>query len=135
MTKRIFRNILLTAMGAVLLSAAILVVSLYLLYETSAISALRSEAAGMVRALELLEDDEAYLSGLECGSRITLIAPDGQVLYDSTADASEMESHAGRTEVMQALKSGEGKSRRFSSTLSEMTLNYACLPEPCRHSC
>lgn len=127
MTKRIFRNILLTAMGAVLLSAAILVISLYLLYESSAISALRSEAAGMVRALDLLEDDAAYLSGLEGGSRITLIAPDGQVIYDSTADASELESHAGRTEVLQALKTGEGKSRRFSSTLSEMTLNYACL--------
>ena len=117
----------LTAMGAVLLAAAILVVTLYSLYESSAIGALKNEAEGVARAIDLIEDDAAYLSGLDSGSRITLIASDGLVLFDSAADASDMENHAARTEVAQALKHGEGQSRRFSATLSEMTLNYARL--------
>jgi len=126
-TKRIFRSIALTAVGAVLLATVMLVITLYSLYETSAVAALRGEAEGIVRAIAMIDDDAAYLNSLETESRITLISPDGQVLYDSAADAYALESHAQRPEVLSALESGQGQSRRFSDTLSEMTLNHACL--------
>ena len=57
--------------------------------------------------------------------RLTWIAADGSVLYDTQADASSMESHADREEVQQALKTGEGESTRYSATLLQKTLYYA----------
>ena len=43
------------------------------------------------------------------GCRITWIAADGTVLYDSQAQQSGMENHADREEVQQALKTGHGE--------------------------
>jgi len=51
--------------------------------------------------------------------RLTLVLPNGQVICDSHHDARTMDSHASRTEVVQALEHGFGYSVRFSSTVSE----------------
>jgi len=59
------------------------------------------------------------------GARITVIAADGRVLADSQAETSTMESHAGRPEVLEALKNGEGQSVRESVTLRRELLYYA----------
>lgn len=61
--------------------------------------------------------------------RVTLIAPDGSVRYDSHADSSEMENHLAREEVQQALAQGSGESKRFSDTLQEQTVYQARLLE------
>ena len=58
-------------------------------------------------------------------TRITLVDAGGNVLYDSTRQPEEMENHAGREEIMQALATGEGMSNRYSATLLETTTNYA----------
>ena len=50
------------------------------------------------------------------GRRVTVIAPDGHVLADSEEDAAQMENHANRPEVIQALAGGVGQSVRFSRT-------------------
>lgn len=60
-------------------------------------------------------------------SRITLIAADGAVLYDSNAVASAMENHADRPEVQQALHSGRGQGVRISATLRTLTCYDAIL--------
>ncbi len=59
--------------------------------------------------------------------RVTLIAGDGTVIFDSRTDAEMMENHAEREEVREALASGEGSSWRYSDTMDEKTLNYAVL--------
>ncbi len=59
------------------------------------------------------------------GCRITWIAADGTVLYDSRAQQSGMENHADREEVQQALKTGHGESMRYSTTLMERQLYSA----------
>ena len=61
------------------------------------------------------------------GCRITWIAADGTVLYDSQAQQSGMENHADREEVQQALKTGHGESMRYSTTLMERQLYSADL--------
>lgn len=58
-------------------------------------------------------------------NRITWIAADGSVLYDSYADNQSLENHSSRPEVMQALRIGRGESTRLSRTLSEQTYYYA----------
>ena len=125
MAKRIFRNVVLTAVFAVLLTAAIIVSSLYTVYENRLSQELRQEAEYIVHALEMAEDDIAYLKMLNTDSRITLLALDGQVLYDSVADSARMENHAARPEIIQAITEGVGESTRTSDTLSETTIYYA----------
>ncbi|MDR2245863.1 MAG: PAS domain-containing protein [Treponema sp.] len=69
-----------------------------------------------------------YLESLpreDGGLRITLIAADGRVLYDTAADAGRLPSHLDRPEVRGALESGAGESERLSETISKQTYYYA----------
>ena len=43
------------------------------------------------------------------GLRITLIAADGTVSFDSFGNENAMENHAGREEIKEALEEGEGR--------------------------
>ena len=119
MTKRIFRNILLTSVLALLLTSALLVGTLYNVYESRISEELRTEAEYIVRALDTMDDDLSFLRGLTLNNRITLISPDGVVLYDSAADEARMDSHAERPEVSDALVTVTGESKRYSDTLSD----------------
>ena len=58
-------------------------------------------------------------------SRITLAKPDGTILYDSEKDASDLENHKDRPEIIEAMKEGTGEVVRFSQTLSKQTFYYA----------
>jgi two-component system phosphate regulon sensor histidine kinase PhoR len=60
-------------------------------------------------------------------ARITIIELSGKVLADSREIASEMDNHADRPEVIDALKKGFGVSQRYSFTLKEDFL-YSALP-------
>lgn len=57
--------------------------------------------------------------------RLTYIESDGNVLYDSEADVSEMENHLDRKEVRQALENGTGEATRVSDTLDKTVYYYA----------
>ncbi len=59
--------------------------------------------------------------------RITLVSPEGEVLYDNKVQSSSMENHGERPEIMEALKTGEGKAVRESVTLGKDTYYYAKL--------
>ncbi|MCB9863944.1 MAG: HAMP domain-containing protein, partial [Phycisphaerales bacterium] len=74
-------------------------------------------------ALQALASD---LGGMDAVyGRITMIAADGTVWADSDATASEMESHANRPEVIQAMKTGYGLSRRWSATVKRELMYVA----------
>jgi len=53
------------------------------------------------------------------GVRVTFVFVDGTVLGDSEGNASEMESHADRPEIQQALAAGFGESVRWSHTVAK----------------
>jgi two-component system phosphate regulon sensor histidine kinase PhoR len=57
--------------------------------------------------------------------RITLIAPGGRVLYDTTADPGKLPNHLDRPEIQAAFDAGSGESIRLSETLSKETYYYA----------
>jgi two-component system phosphate regulon sensor histidine kinase PhoR len=66
----------------------------------------------------------------DLGCRITVIARDGRVLHDTDllpADVPSMENHAGRPEVRDAVRTGFGRSGRFSATEQENRLYVARL--------
>ncbi len=69
-----------------------------------------------------------YINSLDTsGWRLTWIAGDGTVLYDSETDSSQMENHNEREEVKEARKNGYGESVRYSTTLTERQMYCAKL--------
>lgn len=60
-------------------------------------------------------------------ARITLIAPDGQVLGDSEVGRAQMDNQSPRDEVQSALQNGAGRNVRLSSTTGALTL-YVAVP-------
>ncbi|HIV51004.1 MAG TPA: two-component sensor histidine kinase [Candidatus Faecalibacterium intestinipullorum] len=57
--------------------------------------------------------------------RLTLISPDGDVLYETATDQQTMENHIGRPEIQEALESGVGQDIRDSQTMGYQTYYYA----------
>ena len=125
MSARIFRNIVLTALISVLLTAGIIMISMYTVYEERISSDLKLEAGYIRHALELTENDTEYLKGLGTENRITLIDAEGTVLFDNRASHIQMENHSGRPEIIAALEQGYGMSTRNSDTVSQVTIYYA----------
>jgi two-component system phosphate regulon sensor histidine kinase PhoR len=124
-TKRIFRSIFLTSLAALIFASAFIVITLYRIYETDAINELKIEAAYISDLITQKQTGGEFLKQVYSGDRITLIAENGSVMYDNMADASSMENHANRSEIAEALMTGEGESYRYSDTLSQMTIYYA----------
>jgi two-component system, OmpR family, phosphate regulon sensor histidine kinase PhoR len=60
-------------------------------------------------------------------ARVTLIGPDGTVLGESHEDRGQMENHASRPEVADALVMGQGMSTRFSHTVG-YEMMYTAVP-------
>jgi two-component system phosphate regulon sensor histidine kinase PhoR len=56
------------------------------------------------------------LAATQSGTRVTVVDRAGNVKADSESISSEMEDHAERPEIVQALAEGVGKSQRVSST-------------------
>lgn len=126
MTRRIFRSTLLVGVVVLLAALALVVGVLYSYFGRVQESQLRDELS--LAAVGVTQSGEGYLRQLESDQyRITWVAADGAVLYDTQADASAMENHAQRQEVRQALAYGEGESSRYSSTLLQKTVYYAKL--------
>lgn len=125
MKQRLFRSIL-------LLTGAAVGLVLLLLFWVSCQYITQDSFASLKREANLLivADGEgnvpvSELQRLQLTDRVTLIAPDGHALYDNYADAKSMENHLQREEVQEALKGGEGSSRRASETLGKNILYYA----------
>lgn len=66
-------------------------------------------------------------AGIETRARVTVIDRDGAVLADSQSNPSNMDNHAGRPEVRQALAGATGTSVRHSATL-DVDLCYLAVP-------
>ena len=124
MTKKIFQSILLVA-GCVLLASLLIIMGfLYDYFGGVEENQLRDELSLAAAAVE--DGGTDYLSQLTADRcRLTWIAADGSVLYDTKTNAESLENHASRAEVSQALATGTGESTRYSSTLMEKTMYYA----------
>jgi len=124
MTKKIFRSIFFAAV-VVLISGFILIMGvLYNYFGSVQENQLKTELNLAAECVEAGGISYLEKTG-ENDCRLTYIAKDGTVLYDSWSDAAEMENHGEREEVKEALKTGEGKSYRYSVTLTEKTIYYA----------
>lgn len=128
MSKRIFKAMMAVTLTTLLVCMALFIAILFPYFETQLSDELRNELEYLAPNVE--RDGLGYLERLRDGqNRLTLIDADGTVLFDSDADPAQMENHADRPEVIQAIAEGAGESSRYSETLTEKTINCAILLE------
>lgn len=124
MVKKIFRSIMTVSLAVLSVCIIIIMTMLYQYFEGRFTQELESEANYIAQGIE--NEGMNYFNGLKHGtSRITLIGPDGTVLFDSDIKASTLENHANREEIKEAFENSIGQSSRYSETMSKKTLNYA----------
>ena len=124
MRSKIFRSIWLVLVSALLVSYGLIVGLLYSHFTNEQLDQLRNETRLASQAVMLGGLD--FLDRLgNTDYRITWITADGTILYDNEADTLIMENHLEREEIRDALRTGYGESRRYSSTLFERQLYTA----------
>ena len=108
-------------------AAAVCIFVFHRAFTMQAWRALENESAILVSQYE--HDTQSLSNFAYDRVRITLISPDGTVLYESTDadEQEEMENHLSRPEVQQAFSSGKGKDIRDSATTGYETYYYAVL--------
>lgn len=123
MTGKIFRSIFSVAMSILLACLVILFGVLYSYFtnvqENSLKTMLHLSAAGVEKS------GAEYFSNLDASCRLTWIAADGKVLFDSEKRAELLENHLERSEIKEAFAEGEGNSVRYSDTAMEKTIYRA----------
>lgn len=88
----------------------------------------RLEREATIFAQGASESGIAYLKNMVVTEdRVTWVAADGRVLFDSETDVATLNNHANRQEILEALEHGEGASVRYSDTLDKKIMYYAVL--------
>lgn len=124
MTSKIFRSTLFVAAVILLCSLGIILGVLYGYSNDVQVMQLKDELR--LAAVGTEESGMEFLQKVESQRfRLTWISPEGEVLFDTHADASQMENHAGREEIQEAMENGTGSASRKSDTLMERTVYEA----------
>jgi len=118
MTKRIFHSICFVALTVFLASVVLIMGVLYEYFSNVEQAQLKMQTS--LAAQGVTNEGIAYFEDLKVKNyRISWIDTEGNVIYDSASNTAEMGNHLEREEVMEALSSGYGESRRYSATLME----------------
>ena len=124
MKKRIFHSTMIVALAVLLASFTIIMSCFYDYFGGVQENQMKDELTLAVAGVE--DSGLDYLKDLDYQNyRLTWVASDGDVLFDSAAEENEMENHAGRKEIKSAFATGEGSDSRYSSTMMEKTIYYA----------
>lgn len=126
MQKKLLKHVNLLVMLSAFLTFICASIIMYYKFDTWARQGVRDEVEFLRAGIE--EIGETYIYRLDAnlaGSRITLIDAEGEVLFDSNADTTEMENHKERPEFIEAQEKGYGETTRYSSTLAKQTFYYA----------
>ena len=122
MKKRIFWSILLSCFLTLLITAAFVTSVLYVNSWVEYKHEIEIEALYVGEAVNVMDTANGaaarYLEevGRSTKNRITLIAADGSVLFDSYADEDDLDNHLSRPEIADALSAGNGQAERLSDT-------------------
>lgn len=124
MNKKIFRYSLFTVFLVLTATIALILGVLFHIFERQIQTELEKEADYLSQAVE--NEGIRFFEGFDSrNNRITLVDAEGKVLFDSEADADALDNHAEREEIKEAMEKGKGKSIRYSTTLTEKTVNCA----------
>lgn len=126
MTNKIFKSVLAAVVTVLLVCAVLLSGILYSHF--SAVQQLRLKDELVLAAEAAEKIGLEYFEALPSSQyRFSWISADGEVIYDSRSNVSDMENHAGREEIKEAFATGSGSSKRYSATLLEQSFYEAVL--------
>ena len=120
MRKRIFRSMCADSTLCMLLACICVTGVLYKFSFDSMVTMIRDEAVYIVASLN--NGDTSGLGATTATfTRVTLVDPDGTVVFDSVEEAADMANHADRPEIAGAMRTGAAESRRYSATHAKQT--------------
>lgn len=125
MKKKINRNLLGIATLAILLTMGLSFWAYFNMMQKQIFQDLQTHVHILSSSEYVLSTLEETYDANEDELRITVVSADGDVLYESKADAGTMENHMERPEIQQALADGEGQATRRSDTLGILSFYYA----------
>lgn len=126
MRRKIQRSMLLVLSLSLLISYLLLIAVVYHQTLTIMEGELAQEAEYIEAAVEIA--GQQYLEDMDNvrkDTRVTLITGNGAVRYDSGSKRQQLENHAERKEVKDAIKYGQGKDIRMSDTVGKEMFYYA----------
>ena len=125
MRRRIFKGSFLVAICVWVACLALILGALYAQFSKAYTEELKNEAYLAGYGVE--QSGKAYFDDLQLSHdfRITWIAQDGTVIWDSVITDESLENHGSRPEVKEALETGYGEDSRYSKTLAEKTMYCA----------
>lgn len=124
MNKKIFQSSLLTVFLVLIATITLIMGILFYYFEKQIQAELENEAGFLAQAVE--KEGTGFFDNFESKkNRVTLIDKSGTVIYDSKAKTDAMDNHSEREEIKEAMETGTGRSIRYSTTLTEKTVNYA----------
>lgn len=126
MKRKIIRNTVAIVATAVILTFLAVTFLMYthsveLLKKGTENEAETLKAAIDAEGIDFLKNEKLF----QDSRRITIVDREGDVLYDSVADADSLDNHKTRPEISQALYQSVGASLRDSDTLDEKVYYYA----------
>lgn len=124
MRKKIFRTFLGLSLGLFFIMLVSAIFIHQVLKTQNEIKHLNNFSFMLKSALEYHGHD--FLQQLKSDAyRITLISPDGTVIFDNMASKDHMDNHLSREEITAAIADGEGNTLRYSDTLHKETYYHA----------
>ncbi len=125
MTKKTLYKIFAFGVSVITITA-VLILSVFYSYSDKQLKEQLRVVETVVEA-ELNESgDTAFITNnIDPNIRITLISPSGKVIADNIEDASTLDNHANREEIIKAKKNGEATVTRNSDTQKEKVYYFA----------
>ena len=129
MTKRIFRALIGISLVVCLVGMATVFAVLYYYFENQITMEMESEVKYLAASVE--EYGQQALDNLPSDAqRVTLIAPDGTVLFDNYADPAQMDNHLNREEVQMTAAPTPSGSRWCTALSAWRTAMFCAFPAP-----
>lgn len=125
MKKRINAQFIVVVFIAIVTTLVFTTGVFYKLFQKEVLEELKTYSYVLQDIGEYKEIEEADTKIARINVRITWIDENGAVLYDNVTDASSMDNHALRPEIVSAFEKGEGSSIRKSSTVEKSIFYYA----------
>ncbi len=125
MTSRLLGVYAVIFVSVIVVFSAVVTSAVSSVLEQQIVDDLADQAAVIDSALAPSDHATATAMAAAAGARLTIVNPDGVVLFDSQTDASTMENHGSRPEVIDAWETGTGTDSRSSDTLGGERLYVA----------
>lgn len=126
LSKKLLNSFIIIAIVSILLTAVLSTAAFWFVFTTREEADIKEYALTVADAYSSLSFDDITHKYSTKSIRVTLIAPDGSVLSDSSDNITAAnKNQSDRPEVQEALKSGSGSSYRMSMTLNSSTYYYA----------